>query len=114
MAADLVAVLAFVVIGRGFHDDGLSVDGLVATGWPFVVGVVGGWVGIFVTRLRPVSYPAATMVLAKTVILGTVLRAVIQDDETPVSFVGVTTVVLGVLFFGWRAAARLLRARRTA
>src|SRR5690349_17241273 len=42
LAADLLSVLVFAIIGRASHDEGFTASGLVTTAWPFVVGVVGG------------------------------------------------------------------------
>jgi hypothetical protein len=112
-AADVVAVLVFAIVGRASHDEGFTASGLLETAWPFVVGVAGGWVGVFLARLAPLSYPAATMMLVKTVILGCVLRVVFTDGNAPLSFVIVATAFLGAAFFGWRFAARQLSARAT-
>jgi hypothetical protein len=109
-AADVVAVLVFAIIGRASHDAGFTVSGLVETAWPFVVGVTGGWVGVFLARLAPLSYPAAAMMLVKTVVLGCVLRVVFTDGDAPLSFVVVATAFLGAAFFGWRFAVRQLAA----
>jgi hypothetical protein len=111
--ADVLSVLLFAVVGRLSHDDGLTLGGLVTTAWPFVVGVAGGWVGVFIARLAPLSNAAAAMMLVKTLILGCILRVVFTDGNAPWSFVAVTTVVLGVLFFGWRLVARQLAGRST-
>jgi Protein of unknown function (DUF3054) len=109
--ADLFSVLAFAVIGLASHEDGLSASGFVETAWPFVVGVIGGWAGVFIARMAPLSFPAATMMLVKTVILGCVVRVVFTDGNAPLSFVAVATVFLGVCFFGWRLAVRRLSGR---
>jgi hypothetical protein len=109
---DVLLVLVFAFAGRLSHDEGLSAAGVLGTAWPFLVGVAGGWLGILLTRWRPLSNGAAAMMLFKTVVLGIPLRAVVQDAGTPVAFVVTTTVVLAVLFFGWRAVARLVAARR--
>ncbi len=42
MLADLAAVSIFVIVGRLSHEESLSASGLVRTGWPFLVGIVGG------------------------------------------------------------------------
>jgi hypothetical protein len=112
-AADVVAVLLFALVGRASHDEGLTASGLLETAWPFVVGVAGGWAGVFLARMAPLSYPAAAMMLVKTVVLGCVLRVIFTDGGAPVSFVVVAAVFLGACFFGWRAAVRVLASRRT-
>ena len=111
VAADVLSVLAFALVGRASHDEGLTAAGLLETAWPFVVGVAGGWAGIFLARMAPLSYPAATMMLVKTVILGCVLRVIFTDGDAPLSFVVVTTLVLAAAFFGWRFVARQVGGR---
>jgi hypothetical protein len=112
VAADVVSVLVFALIGRASHDEGLTASGLVVTAWPFVVGVAGGWAGIFLARLSPLSYPAAAMMLVKTVVLGCAIRVIATDGGSPVSFVLVATIFLATAFFGWRAGVRALSARQ--
>ena len=110
-AADVVAVLVFAVVGRASHDEGLTASGLATTAWPFVVGVAGGWAGVFLARMSPLSYPAAAMMLVKTLVLGLVLRVIFTDGGAPVSFVIVAGIFLGACFLGWRAAVRALSSR---
>lgn len=43
VAADVAAVVAFVLIGRRSHAESDSVSGLFHTAWPFLVGVLIGW-----------------------------------------------------------------------
>mgnify|MGYP000863845136 CR=1 FL=1 len=44
---DLVAILIFAVIGRASHAHELTLDGIVQTGWPFVVaGLIGSVLSI--------------------------------------------------------------------
>jgi hypothetical protein len=111
-AADVAVVLVFALVGRASHDEGLTAAGLVTTAWPFVVGVAGGWVGVFLARLAPLSYPAAAMMLVKTLVLGLVLRVVFTDGGAPLSFAVVAGVFLGACFFGWRAVVRAVSSRR--
>jgi len=112
MAADIAVVLVFAVIGRASHDEGLTLSGLVTTAWPFVVGVAGGWAGVFLARFAPLSYPAATMMLVKTLVLGLILRVIFTDGGAPLSFAVVAGIFLAVGFFGWRAAVRAVSARQ--
>lgn len=111
-AADLLCVLVFVAVGRSSHTEGITLGGLLTTGWPFWVGVAGGYVGVLVFRLAPASPHAAAMVLFKTLLIGMVLRAAVQHDGTPVSFVVVATVFLALVLFGWRLVTRTLVIRR--
>jgi Protein of unknown function (DUF3054) len=114
VAADLICVAVFVVVGRISHDESLSAAGLVRTGWPFVVGVAGGYIGIALTRWPALSRPGAAVITVKTLVIGLVLRYGVARDGTPFSFVVVTVLVLGLFMFGWRAVATnaLRRAHR--
>ena len=112
--ADVLAVLVFALIGRASHEAGLTASGLLETAWPFVVGVAGGWAGVFLARLTPLSYPAAAMMLVKTLVLGCVLRVIFTDGGAPVSFVAVAALFLGACFFGWRAVVRAASSRQAA
>ena len=100
--ADLAAVAVFVVVGRLSHDESLSASGLVRTGWPFVVGVVGGYIGIVLTRWPALSLRGGTVIAVKTLVIGLVLRYGVANDGTPFSFVVVTILVLTTLMLGWR------------
>ncbi|HME63464.1 MAG TPA: DUF3054 domain-containing protein, partial [Streptosporangiaceae bacterium] len=40
---DCCCVLAFVIIGRTSHADGLGLSGVASTAWPFLAGLAGGW-----------------------------------------------------------------------
>jgi hypothetical protein len=111
--ADLCAVVAFVVVGRLSHDESLSAAGLVRTGWPFVVGIVGGYIGIAMTRWPVLSFRGGVVIAVKTLVVGLVLRYGVARDDTPFAFVVVTTVVLCTLIIGWRLVALpLLRRSR--
>jgi hypothetical protein len=110
--ADVVAVLVFALVGRASHEEGLTAAGLVTTAWPFVVGVAGGWAGVFLARLAPLSNLAAAMLLVKTLVLGMVLRVIFTDGGAPLTFVVVAGLFLGACFFGWRAVARVPARRR--
>lgn len=104
--ADLVAVIVYVSVGRSSHDDPLSASGLIETGWPFVVGIIGGYIGIVLSRWPLLSLRGGAMIAAMTVIIGVVLRSGVAGDGAPFSFVVVTVLVLSALMLGWRAVIR--------
>ena len=110
--ADLVCVLLFVAIGRSSHAEGDTLGGILSTGWPFWLGVAGGYVGVLAFRLAPASLSGACMVLMKTLIVGMILRNVVQQEGTPPAFVLVAAVFLGVTFVGWRVVGRLVALRQ--
>jgi hypothetical protein len=111
MATDALAVLVFVAIGRAVHAHGLSVVGLVSTGWPFLSGLAAGWVTVAVRRRDGASLLDGGTVLVSTVGLGMILR-VVAGQGTAVAFVFVTLGFLGVAMLGWRLALTGLRSRR--
>ncbi|MBA8823575.1 hypothetical protein FHX42_000904 [Saccharopolyspora lacisalsi] len=108
LIADLVVVLLFVLIGRGSHEEGNALVGVVATLWPFAVGTLVGWLVGRGPR-HPVSVvPTGLVVWVATVVIGMVLRWA-TGSGTPVSFIVVTSVFLGVFMLGWRAVALAVR-----
>ena len=102
---DLLAVLVFVGIGRVVHDGSLTLPGLWSTAWPFLIGVAGGYLGVVLTRWPPASLRGGAMVAGKTIVLGLVVRYGLQREDTPLSFIIVTLLVIAALMFGWRVAA---------
>jgi len=111
---DAVLVTAFVLIGRASHNEGLL--GTLVTLWPFLAGLAGGWLMVRAWR-SPLRIVYTGLALwAATVVLGLVLRAA-TGQGVQLSFMIVTTIVLGVFLLGWRGVALLLarsRARRIA
>jgi Protein of unknown function (DUF3054) len=107
---DLLAVLAFVVLGRRSHDEGSALAGTVATAWPFVTGAAVGELLVAGTRRPPQSLSAGAVVTAGTVAVGMGLRR-LAGGGTPVSFVVVATSFVALLLLGWRLGARLLARR---
>lgn len=110
---DLVAVVAFVAIGRRNHDEDSGLGNLLEIAAPFMIGVAAGWAILRMWQSPLWSNRAIGMWLI-TVAVGMTLRKTVFDRGTAVSFVIVTTVVLGVFLLGWRGVAEQLRARRRA
>lgn len=109
---DVAAVLAFVVIGRSSHEEGITLAGTASTAAPFAVGLAAGWLATRAWRDAD-SLRTGAGVWAGTVAVGLVVRSVAQGEPVPVSFAVVTAVFLGAAMIGWRAVARGLRGRRT-
>jgi hypothetical protein len=106
--ADLVAVVVFAAIGRHTHAESEGVGGLLTTLWPFAVGVLAGWCVALAWRRRvPWSVRDAVPVWISTVVVGMVLRH-LSERGTPLSFVVVATIFLGLFLLGWRAAYGLV------
>lgn len=105
---DLLAVAVFVTVGRASHGESLSPGGLVSTGWPFAVGVLGGHLGAAMAGWAADGIRGGSVVLIKTLIIGLVLRYGVQREGTPLAFILVTVLVLALLMGGWRLADRAL------
>lgn len=110
-ALDLVAVLAFVGIGRRSHEEDAGLGNLVEIAAPFLIAGAVGWVATRLWR-RPLCMKAAGVMWAITVAAGMVLRKFVFDRGTAVSFVIVTTIVLCVFMLGWRLVATQVLRRR--
>ncbi len=101
---DVLAVLAFVLVGRGSHEEGLTLGGVASTAAPFLIALAGAWVVSQAWR-HPFAVRTGVVVWGVTVIAGLLLRRFAWNDGTALAFVIVTAVVLGVIIVGWRLAA---------
>ena len=108
---DCLCVLAFVVIGRASHTKGETIGGIASTAWPFLAGLLCGWVATRAWRRPAELFPAGLGVWLGTVAIGMVLR-VAAGQGTAVTFVLVALVFLGIFLLGWRAEVQLRRNRR--
>jgi hypothetical protein len=111
-AADIAAVLVFVVSGRRTHDEGAGLLGLLATAGPFLVALAAGWAAARAWR-DPSTVRTGLVVWPVTVAGGLALRAAFTG-RLPLSFALVVAVVLGALLLGWRGLASLAGRRRRA
>jgi len=108
---DVGLVLLFAAVGRRSHAESGAVLGVLRTAWPFLAGLVLGWVvALGWRRTAPLGVRDALPVWVLTVAGGMLLR-VATGAGTALSFVVVATVVLGVFLLGWRALAALARRR---
>jgi Protein of unknown function (DUF3054) len=103
---EVVAVLVFVAIGRSSHQDGLTVAGMASTSWPFLVGLVTGWLLVRAWQRPTAMLPTGITVWISCVALGMVLRA-LAGQGTAAAFIAVALGFLGLEVLGWRALARL-------
>jgi hypothetical protein len=108
---DVILVVVFVLIGRGSHDEALTLAGTAVTEWPFLVGLAVGWVLARAWRHPLCLRWTGIIVWLTTVVVGMLLRAA-SGQGTALSFVIVATIVLGVFLLGWRGIALLVRRRR--
>ncbi len=110
LAADVICILVFAIVGRGSHAESTDLAGVLHTAWPFLAGYA---VALVVARAwrQPVARSSALVLWASTVIGGMILR-VLTGEGVQVAFVIVTAVVLGVLLLGWRGLWSLVRRAR--
>jgi hypothetical protein len=108
---DVALVLVFVLIGRRSHSEADSIAGTFATLWPFLIGLVLGWLVTFAWR-RPLAilWPGIPIWLM-TVAVGMLLREA-TGQGVQVSFIIVATIVLGVFVVGWRLLSLPFARRR--
>lgn len=104
-AIDVVAVVLFVAIGRRSHDESNGVVGFLRVLVPFVLAVLLSW-GVFVLATKG-SRAGHTLTRGWLIWIGTVGAAMVfrrlDGRGTPLSFVIVTTLFLGLFMLGWRA-----------
>lgn len=111
LALDVVLVIAFAAIGRASHQEGAFGLGLLQTVWPFLVGLVIGWVIARAWR-HPAAMLTGVVVWAFTVGLGLALR-VGTGDTAELPFIIVATATLALFLLGWRLIAALITRRGT-
>jgi hypothetical protein len=105
-ALDTASVVLFVAIGRREHEQDSAISGLASTAAPFLVALVVAWLVLRVWR-RPTDWRIGVGVWAIVVAGGMVLRRVVFDDGTAVSFVIVASCFLALTLIGWRLVAGL-------
>ncbi|MGN6425300.1 DUF3054 domain-containing protein [uncultured Leifsonia sp.] len=109
---DAVLVTVFVLVGRRSHGEAASALGILTTLWPFLVGLVAGWLVTWAWR-RPLAivWPGIPIWLM-TVALGMLIRTSAGQGVQP-SFIAVAFAVLGVFLVGWRLVALPFVRRRS-
>ncbi len=107
---DLLVVLLFAAAGRASHDLGDDVLGVLGTAWPFLVGLVVGWVAVLRQRGRGPWWLDGLVVAVCTLVVGMLLRSV-SGGGTAWAFVLVATGTLVAGLVGWRAVAALVASR---
>ena len=113
LAIDIVAVLVFVVIGRGSHHHGESLHGIASTAWPFLAGLGVGWVALLARGRPGGGWRDGLVPWLATVAGGMVLR-VIAGQGTAAAFVVVALCFLGATMLGGRLLAGALAVRAPA
>lgn len=112
---DVVLVVAFAVIGRASHHDGVLGEGgigLATTAWPFLAALGLGWLVSLAWRAPLAPLRSGVPIWLVTVVGGMLLRA-LSGQGTAVPFIVVATLTLLLMLVGWRAVAPLVRRSRT-
>lgn len=103
---DAALVLLFAVIGRLSHGETLA--GLGVTYWPFLGGLIIGWLLARAWR-RPHNVVWTGLGVWIATVAGGLLLRLASGQGVQLSFAIVTTIVLGIFLLGWRAIAALTR-----
>jgi hypothetical protein len=103
-AADVLAILVFVAIGRRSHDEGSAIGGILSVAAPFLIGLAAGW-AVSRAWTHPMRVESAFIIWPVTIVVGMVLRHTVFDRGTAVSFIIVATCFTGLFLVGWRLVA---------
>jgi hypothetical protein len=99
---DAVCLALFVALGRASHDISSGITWYVTVLWPFLVG----WFGLaLVVRLYKSPLDRWVMLTCAwvggtAIALG--LRAAVTHRDTPIAFIIVAYIFIGLTTFGWR------------
>lgn len=110
IALDLFLVLVFAVIGRISH--GLSLAGIFATAWPFLIAALLAWVVLQAVNWSGLDLRSGLLVWLVTLCVGIGLRLA-AGHSAAVAFVVISALFLGGVLCGWRLVAWLVRRRAT-
>ncbi len=111
LGLDVLSVLVFVVIGRATHTKGDTVAGIASTAWPFLAGMVAGWLAGRAWKRPTAIVPTGVAAWLGCAALGMTFR-VIAGQGTAFAFILVALAFLGATMLGWRLAWRLLASAR--
>lgn len=117
---DLLSVGGFAAAGRGEHDLAVSLAGVWSTAWPFLAGLLVGWIISRAPRRPTAIMPTGVTMWLSTVVIGMALRYFIGEGGVAPAFIAVATGMLLLTLMGWRIiwtlismAKRRARAQRT-
>jgi hypothetical protein len=108
LAVDAVAVVAFVIVGRSSHQEGLSLSGIATTAAPFVIALGIAWLAVRAWQ-SPLSWTTGLSIWVITAAGGMLLRRFVFGDGIAIGFLIAGTTFLGVFLVGWRAFALWFR-----
>lgn len=105
-ALDAALVAVFAAIGRASHGEDV-VAGLWMTAWPFLLGLVAGWLITLGWRAPLAPLRTGLCICAVTVTGGMLLRTA-SGQGTAVAFIVVAAATLLVFLVGWRIIASVI------
>lgn len=110
---DALLVGVFATFGRSAHSGGLGPAQVWSTAWPFLVGLVLGWILVLAARRDPATVGSGVLLWLVTLVGGMVIRG-LGDGRVPHwSFIIVAAIATGVFLVGWRAVRAVWAGRRT-
>ncbi|MGA1291046.1 MAG: DUF3054 domain-containing protein [Ilumatobacteraceae bacterium] len=105
---DVVCVVIFVIVGRRNHDETADAVGTLRTAAPFLIALLGAWVGSKAWR-APRALSTGVVLWIVTAGVGLGIRRFVFGDGIATPFVIVATLVLGLLLVGTRLQRRPVR-----
>lgn len=114
LVVDVVAIIAFAIVGRRSHDEGGTLFEVLGTAWPFLAGALIGhaicW-AVAALRHDQAAWRPGAVVWASTMVLGMLLRLA-SGSSAAWPFVLVAGITLAVFLLGWRGIFRLVQRAR--
>ncbi|OFL64191.1 MULTISPECIES: DUF3054 domain-containing protein [unclassified Brevibacterium] len=110
LAADIVLVVAFAAVGFYTHAQVLTLDGVVQTSWPFLVGLACAWIlsAAWTAPLAPMRTGVA--IWSTTVLVGMITRFSFGAGIAG-PFIIVASAMNFLTLVGWRVIARAVGGR---
>jgi hypothetical protein len=99
---DALCLGIFVALGRVSHDISSGIAWYFTVLWPFLVGwfVAALAFGVYKSPLDRWVMLTCTWIVGCAIALG--LRAAVTHRQTPIAFIIVTYIFIGLTTFGWR------------
>lgn len=104
---DAAVIMLFAAVGRGAHERGDVVAGVLLTAWPFLAGAAVGWLASKAWR-HPLSVRRAGVVIWLCSLAGGMLLRALTGQTVVLPFVIVAFLSLGVLLLGYRMLAAVV------
>jgi hypothetical protein len=99
---DVVAILAFVMLGRkSHHEDGSFVAATLKVAAPFLIALVVGWV-VARAWTAPTSFRTGITIWLVTIVGGMLLRRFAFSKGTATPFIIVASTFTLIFLVGWR------------